>query len=243
MHAACENAFRRWLRSPDIVESIARVSRCVTVTGDFLAAFMKDEAGAQPHILPMMLNPEDYPMKETDAAAGHDRPLVLGWMGNAGNISRLASITDALRAVKTKIRLRVVSPEPVAFEGLDVESHMHTWSPETERSDLLQFDIGLLPIFDIPYEYGKFPFKLLQYAAAGLPIVATPIAIDPDVFVDGESILYAREPGEWTAAIERLAEDAALRERLGRNARRALEENYSFASHAADYVALLRSVR
>jgi len=242
-HAACRSAATRWLGPADTVQSIARAAKLVTVTGEFLAEFARNEAGAaRVEIVPMMLEPSEYEIREPDDTAGATRPLVVGWMGNAGNLPRLASLADALRAVSAPIRLRTVSSEPIEIEGVDVEALTHPWSAASEREDLLASDVGLLPLFDAPYDRGKFPFKLLQYAAAGLPIVATPVAIDETVFVDGESILYARSDAEWTAAIDRLAGDPTLRRRLGAAARAALERHYSFEACAPAYYEQLASI-
>ncbi|HYM31614.1 MAG TPA: glycosyltransferase family 4 protein [Candidatus Cybelea sp.] len=68
---------------------------------------------------------------------------------------------------------------------------------------------------------------LLEAMAMGKPIIATRTAGLADFIVDGETGL-AVAPGDvagWVAAIRRMHDDAKLRDRLGRNARRWVEEN------------------
>ena len=238
-HALCRSAVARWLNPPDVVERILTCARTVTVTGEHLAQFARLHH-PDVRIVPMMLDAGDYPVKEHRET---DR-VVFGWMGNAGNLTRLLSIAGALRrlAAARSIVVRVVTSKPVEIPGVPVESIAHPWSRESEIRDLLSFDAGLLPTFEDEYDRGKFPFKSLQYAAAGLPFVATPAAMDTRDFVDGRSILYARSEDEWFAAMDRLAADASARASLGRGAREVLESNFTFAAHAEDYAAMLREV-
>ncbi len=233
------SAAARFLNPPDAVETSCRLARAVTVSGEYLAAFARPR-NRDVRIVPMLLDPGDYaPRPARDA-----EPVVLGWMGNRWNLSRLHSIAPALRslAARRRILLRVVAPERVEIPGVPVESLVHPWSEESERRDLASFDVGLLPLFDDEEDRGKFPFKSIQYAAAGLPLVSSPVAMDPAAFREGESVLYARTVADWEAAMERLVVDRGLRERLGAGARRTLEGHYSFEAHADGFAGLLREV-
>ena len=165
-------------------------------------------------------------------------------MGSGYNLKKLAAIGPALRAAAKEVplTLRVVSFEPFELGGIEVTSLTHPFSPESEREDLAAMDVGLLPLGDTVVDRGKSPLKLIQYGAAGLPIVASPSAVDARHFADGEAILFARSPEEWTQAIVRMARNVRQRASLGAAARRAVEEHYSFAAHARPFADLLREV-
>jgi glycosyltransferase involved in cell wall biosynthesis len=164
-------------------------------------------------------------------------------MGNRGNLAQLRVLGPALRRVakERRILVKVVAPLALGMEGVPLECATHPWSPESERRDLASFDVGLLPLVDDAQTRGKFPLKLLQYSATGLPTVASPVAIDRKAFIDGESILFASSEEEWVSAILRLVDDVALRTRLGSGARRVVEDHYSFVAHADAYYKLLSS--
>jgi glycosyltransferase involved in cell wall biosynthesis len=91
------------------------------------------------------------------------------------------------------------------------------------------------------YDRGKSPFKLLQYAAAGLPVVATPVAIDDSVLRPGGEFLPARSDEEWFETLRRLVDDPGLREKLGSAARGAVARHYSYEAHADRFVDALRT--
>ena len=223
----------RWLHPADKIEEIVRLARVVTVSNEPLAQWAgrhHDDV----RILPMLLEPDDYEPRPHEPKS----PVVLGWLGSRYNLPRLLSLAPALRrlAESREIVVRVVAPEPVEIPGVPVESHTHPWSPESERDDLAALDIGLLPLGDTVLDQDKSPFKLLQYMATGLAVVATPTAIDVSVLKPGECFLPASDEREWLECMTRLVDDTALRARLGRSARQAIVDHYSFESHAGGFL-------
>jgi glycosyltransferase involved in cell wall biosynthesis len=223
----------QWLHPPDKIEQIIRLAGVVTVSNEPLAQFARQHH-QDVRIIPMLLEPAEYEPREHHARS----PVVIGWMGNRHQIPRLLSLGPALRtlAASRDIVLRVVAPQPVDIPGVHVESSTHAWSPQSEREDLAALDIGLLPLQDSEHDRGKSPLKLLQYSLAGLPVVATPVAIDTSVFPAGECFLAANDEHEWLDSMTRLVDDPVLRGRLGGAARAAVVENYSFGSHAQQFM-------
>ena len=71
-----------------------------------------------------------------------------------------------------------------------------------------------MPLDDTPFEQAKFPFKLLQYLALGVPAVSARVGVARDVIEHGRNGLLAASPAEWRAALEQLIADAALRQRI-----------------------------
>jgi glycosyltransferase involved in cell wall biosynthesis len=137
--------------------------------------------------------------------------------------------------------MRVVSSQRIQIEGVPIECRTRPWSPETDREDFADLDIGLLPLEDTEHDRGKSPFKLLQYAAAGMPIVATPVAIDQSVMKPGISFLPATTEQEWLEAMVRLVDDVDLRVRLGREARERVQRHYSHAAYSGQFLQALRA--
>jgi glycosyltransferase involved in cell wall biosynthesis len=95
------------------------------------------------------------------------------------------------------------------------------------RADTERF-YGAADIFVFPTEYEAFPLVVLEALAAGLPVVATR-ANGVAEFFDGRrpGILVERTPESVGEALGRLAQDARLREHMGRDGR-ALAARYTW---------------
>jgi glycosyltransferase involved in cell wall biosynthesis len=145
-----------------------------------------------------------------------------------GNLPYLARAEEALRRLAQRrpgLRLVVVSERAPASFAAPIE--FRPWSKETEAAALAACDVGIMPLDDDDWTRGKGGFKLLQYMAAGLPTVASPVGVNREITVEGETGYLASTTGEWEERIERLLGDADLRERLGLAGRRRVEENYA----------------
>jgi glycosyltransferase involved in cell wall biosynthesis len=166
--------------------------------------------------------------------AGYASPLArrgterVAWIGLPGNLPYLARVEEALRRLAQRrpgLRLVVISERPPASFAAPIE--FVPWSKGTEAAVLAGCDAGIMPLDDDDWTRGKGGFKLLQYMAAGLPTVASPVGVNTDITVEGETGYFASTPREWEDRIERLLGDGNLRERLGRAGRRRVEENYA----------------
>jgi glycosyltransferase involved in cell wall biosynthesis len=96
---------------------------------------------------------------------------------------------------------------------------------------------------DDPWSRGKCGLKILQYQAAGLPVVANPVGVQAEMVRDGVTGLTATTTDEWVAAVARLAADGELRRRLGATGRRQVEERYSVAAGARAWQAALERLK
>jgi glycosyltransferase involved in cell wall biosynthesis len=99
-------------------------------------------------------------------------------------------------------------------------------------------------LFVLPSFQEDFPLAVLDAMASGMPIVSSAIDGPKDFLVDTQTALLVPpdDPAALANALRRLIEDGALRERLGRNARAAAEQNYSFEAVARQLGSAMRNV-
>jgi glycosyltransferase involved in cell wall biosynthesis len=101
------------------------------------------------------------------------------------------------------------------------------WCAQSALVNMASFDIGLVPLDDSPFERAKFPFKLLQYMALGVPAVCARVGVAASLVQHGENGLLASSPDEWREALEMLIADAASRKRLGEAGRQSVADHYT----------------
>jgi glycosyltransferase involved in cell wall biosynthesis len=95
---------------------------------------------------------------------------------------------------------------------------------------------------DDPWTRGKCALKVLQYMAAGLPVVASPAGVNKDVVTDGETGYLVETETQWSSRLEELIRDPGLRERLGRKGRQRVMDGYAEGLTAQKMLAELRSL-
>jgi glycosyltransferase involved in cell wall biosynthesis len=216
-HPARERRFQR---------TVAR-SELVIAGSPNLATHAAVGGAARIEVVPTGLDAGAFPVKEGD---GSQERVRLVWIGSASTLRQLATLAPVLEAVGRDVQgavVRVIADARLDIRGLEIENV--PWSLEDEARLLAEADIGIAPLPDTPYTRGKCGFKVLQYMAAGLPVVASPVGINAEYVRPEETGLHATTAEEWTGAVERLAVDPALRERLGRAGRRRVEQEFDFA--------------
>lgn len=84
-----------------------------------------------------------------------------------------------------------------------------------------------MPLTDTPWARGKCGYKLIQYMACGLPVIASPVGVNTEIVEHGVNGFLASTEAEWIEALRTLLSDAALRARMGEAGRRKVERDYS----------------
>jgi glycosyltransferase involved in cell wall biosynthesis len=182
-----------------------------------LAEHAQREGARHVVVLPTGLDSQRYPLKTHYDTKG---PVRLVWVGSHSTLKQLETLRPVLEAVGKALPhavLRIIADAPLEVKGLKVENV--PWHANTEGALLAESDIGIAPLPDTPFTRGKCGFKVLQYMAAGLPVVASPVGVQTDYVQPNINGLLATTPDEWIKAIEKLAGQAALRKELGRAGR------------------------
>jgi hypothetical protein len=149
----------------------------------------------------------------------------LVWIGSSSTLRCLESGRPVLEHIGRNVeqtRLKVICDRFPDFENLAVERTR--WSSARESQELRDSDIGISWLADDLWSRGKCGLKILQYMAAGLPVVASPVGVHTEIL--GNSGFLPDSPKAWTSTVDRLARDPALREQLGREGRSRIQRRF-----------------
>ena len=176
-------------------------------------------------------------------AAGPNDPPTIAWIGSPENLIYLEMFRPALARLTKRhpsLKLRVICSEFPDWSDVTIERV--PWSSATEAQSLAGAHIGVMPLTDDAWSRGKCAFKLLQYMAASLPCVASPVGANTEAVLDGVNGFHATGVDEWERSLERLIVSADLRASFGARGRAHVEQRYSLRSYRANYLALLTRV-
>ena len=207
----------------------------VAAGNDVLAGVARASAQAIT-ILPTSIDTAVY---QPTRATGADPPTI-AWIGSPENLVYLEMIRPALARLIGRypaLRMRVICSRFPDWPEVNVEKI--AWSSATEAESLATAHIGVMPLTDDEWARGKCAFKLLQYMAAALPCVASPVGANTEAVIDGFNGFHARTADEWERNLESLIQSPELRARLGASGRAHVEARYSMRSYQARYLELL----
>ena len=226
-------------RRARVLGALLRAADRVVAGNRFLADGVAADGG-RAVVIPSPVDPSAY----TPRPPGDGAAFTIGWIGAHGSLHYLQRLRAALDAVHARVpaaRLEIVCDHFFGCEHLPVVQTR--WSAATEAADLGRFDVGVMPLLDDPWSWGKCGLKALQYGAAGVPIACTPVGINRDIVRDGVEGRFAVTPDDWVRVLCELAAlSPAARHAMGSAARARVEAEFSLAVCAARLADVLLDV-
>lgn len=162
-----------------------------------------------------------------------DNPFTLVWIGSRSTSRYLQQHLSALNAIGEsfpQVRLKIIADFSLAAEHLNID--LVPWRAESEISELQSADVGIAPMSDDPWTRGKCALKVIQYMAAGLPVVSSKVGANEDVVVQGETGFLVASDAQWVEAVGRLIASRQLRDDMGRQAIARAHEHFDLMTTA-----------
>lgn len=210
---------------------IVKAADAVIAGNAFLAGLARDFGANANHVvrIPTCVDPENYP----NVPSGSDRRTSgfdLVWIGSGATLRSLDEKREVWRRLgecdrAPRVRLKVICDRFPTYPPLEVVNVR--WNALTEASELAASDAGVSVLPNDLWSEGKCGLKVLQYQAAGLPVVANRWGVHAEMVVPGVTGLLADTPGEWFDAVRALAEDRESAWAWGRSARLSVAEKYA----------------
>jgi glycosyltransferase involved in cell wall biosynthesis len=238
MYDASPNPAVRALFSGKL-EPLIRSARACTCGNDYLRGYAARFC-ANSVIVPTVVDTDVY--QPPAATLQHDQ-LVVGWIGSPSTWSYVRPLLPLLAELCAEkgVTFRAIGAGKAAesdrFPGMELVD----WSEESEIAELQRFSIGIMPAPHDPWARGKSGYKLIQYMACGLPVIATPVGVNCEIVRGRENGYLATTEAEWRDALDQLIGDAASRSGMGAHGRERAVREYSLAVYAPRVVEILKS--
>lgn len=228
----------RWVRWAlgDKLARLMRGAASVVAGSHYLADYAREAGVGTVELVPTAVDLDHYPLREARPAGRR-----IGWIGTPMTARQyLPLVLPALRrlAREREYTLVVIGGGDIELPGLRVEHH--DWSADTEAGLLGTLDVGIMPLGDDLWERGKCGYKLIQYMACGVPLVASDVGENPYIVHQGEHGFLARSEADWVQALACLLDDPERARVMGQAGRRRVETQYCTAVTAPRLLTVLR---
>jgi glycosyltransferase involved in cell wall biosynthesis len=218
------------------IDAVMRRADLVIAGSSYLADRARRAGARRVEVVATVVDLNRYPATRPKVNA--DR-IVIGWIGSPKTAPYLHSVERLLSQMPGISCVAIGAREDQVAGGPFVA---RPWSEATEVELLRGLDIGIMPLPDEPWTRGKCGYKLIQYMACGLPVVASPVGVNADIVRHGESGFLAATEEQWAEALARLVAQADLRRRMGSAGRERVQSEFSLQVLAPRLEGLLRSV-
>ena len=215
-------------------------SDLVMAGNPYLADHARRASSPRVEIVPTVVDINVYKVR---AEVGGEDALRVGWIGTPQTWQELARpVHNVLETILAEQSAQFLAVGAGMQHKTTGTLQILPWTEDTEVSLIQSMDIGVMPLPDTPWTRGKCGYKLIQYMACGLPVVASPVGVNRDIVEHGVNGFLAESDDEWRAAVKMLLNDADLRCRMGAAGRKKVEEQYSLQVWGPRVAQMLRSV-
>lgn len=236
---------QRWPRWHWWVQGLAqRAAEWIVVPSQSVAQAAAEWAGIPNHrivVIPNAVDLADYEATSHD----HDSqsPFPIGFLGRLDRVKRVRDLIEAVGRLNGRVQLHVFGDgdQRAAIESTIAQLQIAKHVTMHGRIDCPQDALARIGMLVLASEAEGFPMVLIEAMAAGVPIVATDAPGIRDVVSDGQTgvLTPVGDVGRLAEAIERVAGDRHLRQRLAERARIEVRERFSWRNVIGAYRALL----
>lgn len=198
----------------DAIEQVARFAHLITVSTEPLAEAMRR---FNPNVVTIPNHVED---RLFDIERPRRDRLTIGWAGGDSHHRDWLHVAPALRRFMVRnpaVDLHTIGANYQIATKMPRSQSRHTsWSVDLfDYYRTIDFDIGIAPLAPIEFNRSKSHIKALEYAALGIPVVASDLDPYRDFVVDGVTGFLVRRDHEWAQRLRDLVNDEAMRAEMG----------------------------
>ena len=221
------------------IDLVMRRANMVIAGNQYLAERSIQAGAPKVELLPSVVDVRQYAVKEIISSS----VFRVGWVGSPVTAAYLKLIREAISTLSRESEVRLVLIGAGDFQPFpEVPTEILPWSEDIELKISQIFDVGLMPLVDGPFERGKCGYKLVQYMAGALPVVASPVGVNQQIVEPDVNGYLANSPTDWLTALRALRDNVQKRKMMGQAGRRKAEQMYNLQVTAPRLLNLLASL-
>lgn len=219
------------------ISHVMRNAFAVVAGNDYIASYARQSKAKEVVIIPTVINTNTYTVKQWRAG----KKIVIGWIGSPTTLKYLHSLLPVFKKLIARYNIEIHIVGGQKGIGLDGYEMVHQWSEAEEINLIKNFDIGIMPLENSPWEAGKCGYKLIQYMGCGIPVVGTPVGVNDYIIKHGINGYKATTIEEWFVYLDILITNDSDRIKMGKEGRRLAETEFDISGAFTKWVTLLQS--
>jgi len=233
----------------EAVERYTKTASMITCTSPVLGDLHRSVAPlARVEILPNYVPAWTLDLPHDERT--NDR-MRLGWMGGGSHRKDLESMAPQVKRFlhRNPNWDLCIGGEDYRhlFKGVRPERMMYMpWVHITDEPKLfyrvLDFDIGICPLINTKFAQSKSPVKAIEYAARGIPAIASDVEPYRRFIRHGETGFLVKQDHEWLKYLTLLASDEELRKKMGEAAQDLVRREYTIEGNWQKWVNAYKSM-
>ncbi len=220
------------------IDLVMKGSSFVLAGNEYLASRAVNAGSFNVKILPTVVDTNKYSFKEKIL---NDIPII-GWIGSPKTSHYLKILIPVFNKIVAHYPCRFIAigANEIDFENTIVETVK--WTETTEVSLIQNFDIGIMPLHDTPWENGKCGYKLIQCMACGIPVVASNVGVNSSIISHNYDGYLVNSQEEWVSYLTDLILDPAKRFNMGQNGRDKIVDKFSLKIQSGIFISIIQEL-
>lgn len=226
------------------LDRLMKDSSLVIAGNRYLELRAKNSGAKNVVVIPSVIDLDHYKVNQQISLSKFAKNEILRivWIGTPSTVHYLKSLSYTLHNLSKRYSFELVVIGGGKFELPGVSLKFLDWTEESETDQISSCDIGIMPLSSTPWELGKCGYKLIQYMACSLPVVASNIGANSEIVLHGVNGYLANSHEDWESLLSNLLDSDSLRKMMGSAGRSIVENQYSVQSTFTKYKSLFEVI-
>ena len=218
------------------IKYLMKMSEGIIAGNDYLQEYAYNSGTKRVLKMPTVIDLDHY--ASNPPKHGRNQKFTIGWIGSPSTTKYLEIIKEPLSrlGLKIPILLYLVGADnkfDLAIDNIEIISI--PWSEEREQEALKVFDVGVMPLYDNAWEKGKCAFKLIQYMASFLPVIASNVGMNAEIINNYGNGFIVKTPDDWYDFFYKIYSHPELKNKMGMKGRELVEKKFTIQSRLTEF--------